>query len=465
MQRETLGSRLGFILLSAGCAIGMGNVWKFPWLCGKNGGGVFVLFYLIFLVIMGIPVMTMEFSMGRASQKSPVKMYDTLAPEKKGWRFHGKISMIANYILMMFYTNVAGWMIQYFVKMLTGLTDTISAAGAPEQMAAVSDAGFIEMISNPGEQIVYMLIVVVVGFLVCSFSLQKGLERITKYMMLALLAIMIVLAVNSIIMPSGAEGLAFYLVPDFERAKSVGIFNVIIDAMNQSFFTLSLGIGSMAIFGSYLSKDRALMGEAVNVGILDTFVAITSGLIIFPACFAYGVDPGNGPPLIFQTLPLVFANMPGGKIWGALFFVFMIFAAMSTVFAVFENIVACTRDAFGWGKKKACLINCIIMFVLSIPCVLGFNVWSGFEPFGAGTNVLDLEDFIVSNILLPLGSLSIVLFCSWKFGWSWEKFKEEANTGKGLKVRDWMRVYIRYVLPVIIAILFVIGVVTKFIPQ
>ena len=462
MQRETLGSRLGFILLSAGCAIGMGNVWKFPWLCGKNGGGVFVLFYLIFLIIMGIPVMTMEFSMGRASQKSPAKMYDTLAPGKKGWKLHGVLSMLGNFILMMFYTNVAGWMVQYFVKMLGGLTDKIAKAPVPADEAG---AQFGAMVSDPVMQTVFMIVVVAVGFLVCSFSLQKGLERVTKYMMLALLAIMVVLAVRSIVMPGGAEGLAFYLVPDFERAKEVGLFNVIIDAMNQSFFTLSLGIGSMAIFGSYLPKDRALMGEAVNVGILDTFVAITSGLIIFPACFAYGVNPDAGPPLIFQTLPLVFANMPGGQIWGTLFFVFMIFAAMSTVFAVFENIVACTRDFFGWGKKQACLINGVIMFVLSIPCILGFNVWSGFMPFGAGSNILDLEDFIVSNVLLPLGSLSIVLFCSWKFGWSWEKFKEEANSGKGMKVHDWMRVYLRYVLPLIIAILFVIGVVTKFFPN
>lgn len=461
MQRETLGSRLGFILLSAGCAIGMGNVWKFPYMCGQYGGGVFVLFYLIFLVIMGIPVMTMEFSMGRASQKSPVKMYDTLAPKKKVWKLHGGVSMAGNYILMMFYTNVAGWMVQYFVKMLTGATDTIKAAEVP---AAKAGELFGGMVSDFGGQTLFMAIVVVVGFLVCSFSLQKGLERVTKYMMLALLALMVVLAVNSIVMPGGAEGLAFYLVPDFERAMEAGVHNVIIGAMNQSFFTLSLGIGSMAIFGSYLSKDRALMGEAVNVAVLDTFVAITSGLIIFPACFAYGVQPDAGPPLIFQTLPLVFANMPGGKIWGTLFFVFMIFAAMSTVFAVFENIVACTRDAFGWGKKKACLINCIVMFVLSLPCILGFNHWAGFEPFGAGSNVLDLEDFIVSNVLLPLGSLSMVLFCSWKFGWSWEKFKEEANTGKGIKVKDWMRVYLRYVLPLIVAILFVIGVVTKFMP-
>ena len=461
MQRETLGSRLGFILLSAGCAIGMGNVWKFPWLCGKNGGGVFVLFYLIFLIIMGIPVMTMEFSMGRASQKSPAKMYDTLAPGKKGWKLHGVLSMLGNFILMMFYTNVAGWMVQYFVKMLGGLTTTIKTAPVPADEAG---AQFGAMVSDPVMQTVFMIVVVAVGFLVCSFSLQKGLERVTKYMMLALLAIMIVLAVRSIVMPGGAEGLAFYLVPDFARAKEVGLFNVIIDAMNQSFFTLSLGIGSMAIFGSYLPKDRALMGEAINVGILDTFVAITSGLIIFPACFAYGVNPDAGPPLIFQTLPLVFANMPGGIIWGTLFFVFMIFAAMSTVFAVFENIVACTRDFFGWSKKQACLIDGVIMFVLSIPCILGFNVWSGFMPFGAGSNILDLEDFIVSNVLLPLGSLSIVLFCSWKFGWSWEKFKEEANAGKGVKVHDWMRLYLRYILPLIIAILFVIGVVTKFMP-
>lgn len=461
MQRETLGSRLGFLLLSAGCAIGMGNVWKFPYMAGANGGGVFVLFYLIFLVIMGIPVMTMEFSMGRASRKSPMKMYNELAPEKKGWRLHGGLSLLGNYILMMFYTNVAGWMIQYFVKTTAGVTETIKAAESP-----IAEAGnqFGGMVGDPVWQTVFMAIVVVVGFVVCSFSLQKGLERVTKYMMLALLAIMVVLAVNSLFLKNGIEGLKFYLVPDFGKAMEVGLHNVIIGAMNQAFFTLSLGIGSMAIFGSYLNKEHSLMGEATNVAILDTFVAIISGLIIFPACAAYDVEYAAGPPLIFQTLPLVFANMPGGRIWGSLFFLFMVFAAMSTVFAVFENIVACVRDLFGWSRKKACLVNGVLMFIISIPCVLGFNLWSGFMPFGPGSNILDLEDFIVSNILLPLGSLSIVLFCSWKFGWSWEKFKAEANTGKGVKVKDWMRVYIRYILPVIIFILFVIGIVSKFMP-
>lgn len=462
MQRETLGSRLGFLLLSAGCAIGIGNVWKFPYITGENGGGVFVLFYLLFLVIMGVPVMTMEFSMGRASQKSPIKMYKTLAPEKKQWKFHGALSMLGNYVLMMFYTSVAGWMIQYFVKTATGANDIIKTT-AEATAAEVAEKTFSAMLGDAGTQIIYLVIVIVAGFLVCSFSLQKGLERVTKYMMLALLGIIVILAVNSIMLPGAKEGLAYYLVPDWNRAMEVGLHNVIIAAMNQSFFTLSIGIGSMAIFGSYLGKDRSLMGEACNVAILDTFVAVVSGLIIFPACSAYDIDYAAGPPLIFQTLPNVFNHMPWGRLWGSLFFVFMTFAAMSTVFAVFENIISCTRDITGWSKRKACLINCAAMIVLSIPCVLGYNVWSGFQPFGAGSAVLDLEDFIVSNILLPLGSLSMVIFCTRKkIGWGWDNFVEEANHGKGMKVGKWMRGYATYVLPLIIIVLFAIGVIEKF---
>ena len=449
MKRERLGSRLGFILLSAGCAIGMGNVWKFPWMAGQNGGGLFVLIYLFFLVILGVPLMTMEFSMGRASQKSPVRMYHQLTPEKKKWRAHGYLALAGNYLLMMFYTVVSGWMLRYFV--------TTAAGGFNGLDSKQISSEFNNMLSDGPTMTLYMGIVVVLGFVVCSFSLQNGLERITKIMMIALLLIMVLLAFYSIFLLDGKEGLAFYLVPNLDNIKEVGILNVIVSAMNQSFFTLSLGIGAMAIFGSYIGKDRALMGEAVNVAVLDTFVAITSGLIIFPACAAFNVEVDSGPSLIFVTLPNLFNSLPGGMIWGSLFFIFMSFAALSTVFAVFENIISCTCDMFKLSRKKACVINGIIMFVLSLPCVLGFNAWSGFQPFGKGTNVMDLEDFLVSNILLPIGTLCVVIFCTTKFGWGWKNFKEEANTGKGLKIANWMRIYVTYVIPVVIVILFGLG--------
>lgn len=455
MKRERLGSRLGFILLSAGCAIGVGNVWKFPYVTGQNGGGFFVLFYLFFLIILGVPVMTMEFSLGRASQKSPVKIYDQLAPKKSKWKYHGYAAMIGNYLLMMFYTTVAGWMLHYFVSMAKGDFEGLSSA-------EVTDS-FSNMLADPASMIFYLAIVVALGFFVCSFSLQKGLERVTKYMMLALLAIMVILAVNSIFLPGGSEGLSFYLKPDFNKMKDIGIFNVIVAAMNQAFFTLSLGIGSMAIFGSYINKDRSLLGESVNVAFLDTFVAVTSGLIIFPACFAYDVQPNSGPDLIFITLPNIFNNMQHGRVWGSFFFLFMTFAAFSTVLAVFENIISCFNDLFNWGKKKACIFNGIIIFVLSLPCALGFNLLSGITPFGEGSNIMDLEDFIVSNVLLPLGSLIFVLFCVSKKGWGWKNFVAEANQGKGLKVQKWMRPYVTYVLPVIIVILFIVGIINFFI--
>ncbi len=454
MQRERLGSRLGFILLSAGCAIGMGNVWKFPYMAGQYGGGIFVLFYLFFLVVMGIPVMTMEFAMGRASQKSPAKIYEPLAPKGSKWHWHSYAAVAGNYLLMMFYTCVSGWIIRYFIDTAFGRFDGLDAKGV--------EAHFGNMLADPTTMIIYTSAVIIIGFLVCSFSLQGGLERITKYMMLALLAIMIVLAINSIFIDGGSEGLKFYLLPDVNQVKDVGLGNVIVGAMNQSFFTLSLGVGSMAIFGSYLGKDRSLMGESLNIAALDTFVAISAGLIIFPACSAYGVEVTSGPPLIFITLPNIFNNLPLGRLWGTLFFIFMSFAALSTVFAVFENIIACSMDLFGFSRKKACLINCIAMIILALPCILGFNVLAGFEPLGAGTGVLDLEDFIVSNILLPLGSLMFVLFCTSKLGWGWKNFKEEANSGKGLKVADWMRGYVTYVLPVIIIVLFFVGIYNFF---
>ena len=450
MQREHLGSRLGFILLSAGCAIGIGNVWKFPYITGLYGGGAFVFIYFFFLIVMGVPVLTMEFAIGRAGQKSPVRLYQELAPKGSKWHLHGYAALVGNYLLMMFYTTVAGWMLQYFVKTAAGHFEGADAAGV--------EAIFGEMLGDPVSMIIFMGITVVLGVLVCSMGLQNGLERITKVMMLALLAIMVVLAVNSILMDGGAEGLKFYLLPDFDRMMEIGVGNVVVGAMNQAFFTLSLGIGAMAIFGSYIGKERSLMGEAVNVAVLDTFVAVTSGLIIFPACYAYGVQPDSGPSLIFITLPNIFNNIPMGRLWGSLFFVFMSFAALSTVFAVFENIMSCTMDMTGWTRKKTCLVNGVLIFVLSIPCVLGFNVWSSFQPLGANTGIMDLEDFLVSNLLLPLGSLIYVLFCVTRYGWGWDKFVAEANEGTGLKVANWMRPYTTFVLPVIIFVIFLMGI-------
>lgn len=450
-QREQLGSRLGFILLSAGCAIGIGNVWKFPYMVGQYGGGAFVLIYLFFLVILGIPVMTMEFAMGRAGQRSPARLYQQLEPKGSKWHLHGYVAMAGNYILMMFYTSVAGWMLDYFVRTAGG-----QFVGADTDGVA---AQFSQMLGDPLRMTLFMGIIVVLGFLVCSFSLQKGLERITKWMMVALLVIMVVLAINSVCTAGGSQGLRFYLVPDLARMKKVGIGNVVAGAMNQAFFTLSLGIGAMAIFGSYIGKERALMGESARVAALDTLVALCSGLIIFPACFAYGVQPDSGPSLIFITLPNIFNHMPLGRVWGSLFFVFMSFAAFSTVLGVFENIVSCTMDLSGWSRKKACLFNGILMLLLSMPCVLGFNVLSKFQPLGPGTGVLDLEDFVVSNLLLPLGSLIFIFFCTSRYGWGWKSFTKEANTGKGLKVQRWMRGYMCYVLPVLVAVILVLGLI------
>lgn len=450
-QREQLGSRLGFILLSAGCAIGIGNVWKFPYMVGQYGGGAFVLIYLFFLVILGIPVMTMEFAMGRAGQRSPARLYQQLEPKGSKWHLHGYVAMAGNYILMMFYTSVAGWMLDYFVRTAGG-----QFVGADTDGVA---AQFSQMLGDPLRMTLFMGIIVVLGFLVCSFSLQKGLERITKWMMVALLVIMVVLAINSVCTAGGSQGLRFYLVPDLARMKKVGIGNVVAGAMNQAFFTLSLGIGAMAIFGSYIGKERALMGESARVAALDTLVALCSGLIIFPACFAYGVQPDSGPSLIFITLPNIFNHMPLGRVWGSLFSVFMSFAAFSTVLGVFENIVSCTMDLSGWSRKKACLFNGILMLLLSMPCVLGFNVLSKFQPLGPGTGVLDLEDFVVSNLLLPLGSLIFIFFCTSRYGWGWKNFTKEANSGKGLKVQRWMRGYMCYVLPVLVAVILVLGLI------
>lgn len=454
MKREKLGSRLGFILLSAGCAIGIGNVWRFPYVAGKYGGGAFVLFYLFFLIVMGLPVMTMEFAVGRGSKKSILSSFQELEKPGQKWHLHGYAGLAGNYLLMMFYTTVAGWMLYYFYLMLTG-----RFVGADAQK--VSEI-FDGMLAAPGIMAGLMLAVVVIGFAICSSGLQKGVERITKGMMVALLGIMVLLAVHSLTMEGGGEGLRFYLKPDFERMMEVGIFETMVGAMNQAFFTLSLGIGSMAIFGSYIGKEHTLLKESVNIAVLDTFVAVVAGLIIFPACFAFGISPDSGPSLIFVTLPNVFNNMAGGRIWGALFFAFMSFAAFSTVIAVFENIISCWMDKWGFSRKKACLINMILIAVLSLPCVLGFNVWSGFQPFGEGTNVLDFEDFIVSNVLLPIGSLVYLLFCVTRYGWGFENYLEEANTGKGWKIPKALKGYFKFVLPLIILVIFAQGIIDKF---
>ncbi len=452
MEREKLSSRLGFILLSAGCAIGIGNVWKFPYMAGQYGGAIFVLIYIFFLIVMGLPVMTMEFALGRASQKSPAAMYKQLEPKGSKWHLHGYTAFAGNYILMMFYTTVAGWMINYFVKMASGKFEGTNT----ESVKAI----FGEMTASPLESVGFMAIAVLIGFVVCGLGVKKGVEGVSKYMMLALLAIMVVLAINSCFLDGGSEGLKFYLLPNAKNIENAGLGNVIVAAMNQSFFTLSLGIGSMAIFGSYLDKKRSLLGESLNVACLDTFVALTSGLIIFPAAFAYDVPVDAGPNLIFVTLPNVFNNLPLGRLWGTLFFVFMSFAALSTVIAVFENIIACSMDIFKWGRKKACLINGVAMFVLSLPCALGFNVWSGFVPFAKGTNFLDLEDFIVNYIMLPIGAFIFIMFCTWKFGWGWKNFTEEANVGKGLKVKNWMRIYMQFILPLMVLVILIYGLVT-----
>ena len=437
-NRERLGSRLGFILLSAGCAIGCGNVWKFPWMAGQYGGGCFVLIYALCLVLLGLPVMTMEFSLGRAAQASPVRMYQKLQKPGQKWHIHGYLALIGNISLMSFYTVVAGWILYYFCSFVTGNT---------------ADLGFAKMIANPGVNVSFMLIVVVLGFLILCNNLQGGLERVTKYMMVALLGLMIVLAVNSMTMSGAKEGLAFYLLPDLSKITP----NVVVGAMNQAFFTLSLGIGAMAIFGSYLDKDRSMLGESVNVIVLDSFVAVAAGLIIFPACFTYNLEVGQGPGLLFDTMATVFNNMKGGRLWGSFFFLFMVFASLSTVLAVFENILACAREMFGWTRPKGCLFRGILIALTSMTTALGYSLWP-FQPFAEGTAWLDLWDFIVSYNLLPLGSLVFVIFCCNKrYGWGWENFLAEANTGKGWKVRNWMKPLFCYIVPAAVILIYIIG--------
>ena len=451
MKRESFGSRLGFLLVSAGCAIGIGNVWRFPYITGENGGGYFVLFYLICLLVMGVPVLTMELAVGRASRKSAIHAYGALEKPGQKWHIHGWFCMLGCYMLMMYYTTVTGWMASYFGKFLTGV---FHAGMGTEEVGGV----FGTLLASPGEMAIWTELVVILGFAVCSFGLQKGLERISKYMMLALLALILVLAVHSLTLPGAGEGMKFYLLPSIESIRENGFGKMITDAMNQAFFTLSLGIAAMEIFGSYMSDKHTLGGEAVRICALDTFVALMAGTIIFPACFSFGVAPNQGPSLIFVTLPQVFVNMAGGRFWGALFFLFMIFASFSTVLAVFENILAICMDTFGWSRKKAVLINLAALALLSLPCVFGYNIWSGLHIIG-GRDVLDSEDFIVSNLLLPCGSLVYLLFCVSKWGWGFDKYIAEVNKGEGLKLSPKLKPYFRYVLPVLILIILIQGLI------
>ena len=448
-ERETLASRLGFILLSAGCAIGLGNVWRFPYITGQYGGAVFVLIYLVFLVIIGLPVMVMEFSIGRASGKNIAGALRKLEPEGTKWHWYGPVAIAGNYLLMMFYTTITGWLLYYFFQTVIGNTSSLDAAS--------SAAFFASLQAEPITQFLFMAASVAIGFIICLGGLQKGVEKASKVMMLLLFAIMFVLVINSLLIPGGGEGLRFYLVPDMERASEAGLSEIIFAAMSQAFFTLSIGMGGMTIFGSYTSKKQSLTGEAIRVIALDTSVALMAGLIIFPACFAYGVNPGSGPGLLFVTLPNIFAKMSGGRLWGALFFLFMGFAAMTTLIAVFENIIAYWMDNHGWSRKKSVWVNMILIIILSVPCILGYNVLSSFHPLGDGSQVLDLEDFLISSTIMPLGSLLFVIFCSHKCGWNWKNFIAEADEGQGIKFPSWLRVYIRWILPVIILAIFLKG--------
>ena len=453
-NRERFSSRLGFILISAGCAVGLDNVWRFPYITGQYGGAAFVLVYLIFLVLLGLPIMVMEFAVGRASQKSAARSFHVLEPAGTKWHLQGYACMAGNYLLMMFYTTVGGWMAAYIFKTLTGEFKGLDSDG----VAAV----FNDMLARPGYMTFWMVLVVLLSFFICSLGLQKGVERITKAMMSCLFLILLILCIRSVTLPGASEGLRFYLIPDFTRFTENGVGNTIFAAMGQAFFTLSLGIGAMAIFGSYIGKDRTLTGETINICLLDTLVAFLAGLIIFPSCFAFGVDPGQGPGLVFITLPNIFNQMVGGRIFGVLFFVFMTFAAQSTIIAVFENIISFSIDLFGTSRKKTVLINGIAIILLSLPCVFGFNIWSGFQPLGAGSTIQDLEDFIVSNNLLPLGSMVYLLFCTSRYGWGWKNFLAEADTGKGVKFPAWARVYVSYILPLIVLFIFIMGYYQKF---
>lgn len=449
MERENFSSRLGFLLIAAGCAIGLGNVWRFPYITGIYGGGAFVLIYLFFLLILGLPILVMEFSVGRASQRSAALSFDVLEPPGTKWHWYKYGAMAGNYLLMMFYTTIGGWMFFYFVNMGAGTFNGLDAKG-------VTDV-FVALLGQPGTMTAYMALIVCCCFAICYKGLQKGVERVTKLMMLCLLFLMVVLAIRSVFLPGGEEGLRYYLYPDFGKLQGAGLYEAVFAAMGQAFFTLSLGIGAVAIFGSYIDKSYSLTGEAICVTLLDTFVAIVAGLIIFPACFSFGIRPDSGPNLIFITLPNVFNEMSGGQIWGSLFFLFMLFASMSTIIAVFENILAFAMELTGCSRRKAVAYNLVAILVLSMPCILGFNLWSGFTPFGPGSNVLDWEDFFLSNNLLPLGSLVYLLFCTSRYGWGWNRFCAEADAGDGVKFPKWARFYVSYILPLIVLVIFING--------
>ena len=454
MEREKFSSRLGFILISAGCAIGLGNVWRFPYIVGEYGGAAFVLVYLVFLLILGLPIVIMEFAVGRASRKSAAVSFDVLEPKGSRWHLTKYPAMAGNYILMMFYTTVGGWMLLYFFKMLMGDFTGLEAEAVAGE--------FNTMLGNPVLMGSFMVVVVLLCFGVCAMGLQQGVERITKVMMVCLLGLMVVLAVHSMILPGGGPGLEFYLKPDFGKMKEAGLGDAVFAALGQSFFTLSIGIGALAIFGSYIGKERSLTGEAVSVALLDTMVAFMAGLIIFPACFAYQIESTAGPSLIFITLPNVFNHMAGGRIWGTMFFLFMSFAAFSTIIAVFQNIISFATDLTGCSVRKAVAWNIVAIIILSVPCVLGFNLWSGFAPLGEGSTVLDLEDFILSNNLLPIGSMLYLLFCTSRYGWGFKNFMAEANEGEGIHFPAWARIYVRYILPLIVLGIFIQGYASKF---
>lgn len=450
-QREKFSSRLGFILISAGCAIGLGNVWRFPYLVGQNGGAAFILIYLFFLVMLGIPIMTSEFAVGRGSRLSVASSFKALEPPGKKWHLYSYLGMAGNYLLMMFYTVISGWIFAYIVKMLKGDFVGMDAAGVQSQ--------FNTMVADPWVQILCLVIVVLLGFGICSLGLKNGVEKITKVMMVLLIVLMVALAIHSVTLKGAGEGLRYYLVPDFSKIAERGVATVLFDAMGQAFFTLSIGMGSMAIFGSYMEKDKRILGEAINITALDTFVAVMAGLIILPACSASGVPMDAGPSLIFVTLPNIFNTIPLGQLWGGLFFVFMLFAALSTLVAVFENILSFGMDLWGWSRKKACLINLIAILVLSLPALLGSNVWSGVQILGM--SITDFEDFLVSNNILPIGSIVYVLFCVSKRGWGWKNFLQEANTGEGMKFPN-IRIYMKYVIPIVVLYIFIQGYIGKF---
>lgn len=448
-KREKLSSRIGFIFLSAGCAIGLGNIWRFPYVTGKYGGGAFVLVYLFFLVILGLPIIVMEFSVGRASRQSVAKSFEVLQQKGQKWHLFSYVAMLGNYLLVMFYTTISGWMLAYFFKMIQGEFTGLDAAGVGQT--------FTDLQQNPSASVFWMVLVVCIGCFICVLGLQNGVEKITKVMMSLLLGVMVVLVIKSLSLPGAIEGIKFYLVPDFQKLIDNGIFNAIYTAMGQAFFTLSIGMGGMAIFGSYIDKKRSLNGESLNIMVLDTFVAIMAGFIIFPACLSFGVDVGSGPGLVFVTLPNIFNSMSNGQLWGSLFFIFMNFAALSTIIAVFENIISFSMDLFHWSRKKSVILNLCILILGSLPCALGFSVLSGFQPFGEGSAVLDLLDFMVSNVIMPLGSIVFLLFCTRSYGWGWKNFVAEANTGMGLKFPEKTKFYVSYILPLVVLFIFIFG--------